>query len=193
VQTRITNDLWLGLRDDPAWNAICRGGPEECPPKASLTATLRRHGIRFPIQKAERLRKARSRDFGAIAREIRQTFEKVHDRRSNPGRRRQAELALSTLLQEELRGCGVAPKVSRLALTMGASEITQLIPIDSRWQSALEEAGHGIRPADLADEARYRPIEDVLVEVSHELGIRPTDADGIGFGWLVSADEPVTS
>jgi hypothetical protein len=78
----------------------------------------------------------------------------------------------------------VAPKVARL-LIMGAQEITQVIPIDSRWQNALGEAGHGIDSASLSREASYRAIEDVLCDVSYELGVRPTDADGIPFGWLL--------
>jgi hypothetical protein len=68
---------------------------------------------------------------------------------------------------------------------MGASEITQIIPIDSRWQSALDDAGYAIKPADLADEQAYREIEDVLCEVAYGLGVRPTDADGVGFGWVL--------
>ena len=101
-------------------------------------------------------------------------------------RRRQEEVRLAVLLQEELAGCGVAPKVARLLLLLGAQEITQIIPIDSRWLNALEKAGHAIDTGDLARERTYRPIEDALCDVSYKLGVRPTDADGIPFGWLVS-------
>ena len=185
VQTRSTADVWERLGEDPAWHALRGHGPRGCPSESRIASFLKRQGIRFPAQKALRIRRAVERDFDGLAKEIRRTFANVHDRRVSRERRRQEELRLAVLLQEELAGCGVAPKVARLLMT-GAREITQVIPIDSRWLNALEKAGHAIGTADLAHERTYRPIEDVLCEVSYKLGVRPTDADGVPFGWLVS-------
>jgi thermostable 8-oxoguanine DNA glycosylase len=184
VQTRSTTDLWNALNADPDWHALRRGGPHRCPSRQSLSTFLKKHGVRFPQQKADRIRRSVDRDFAGLAQEVRRTFESVHDKRVSRGRRRLEEVRLSILLQEVLRGCGVAPKVSRLAL-LGAQEITQVIPIDSRWVNALEEAGHVVKQADLAHEESYREIEDVLCEVSYGLGVRPIDADGVGFGWAL--------
>jgi hypothetical protein len=129
------------------------------------------------------MERAFRRDFDGLAREIRCTFARVHDQRRDRDTRRSEELRLAALFANELAGCGVAPKVARLALA-GAPEVTQLIPIDSRWQGALREAGVNVTPADLTNETRYRVIEDAIVEAAHALGVRPCDADGVGFGWL---------
>jgi hypothetical protein len=184
AQTRSTMVLWDGLGADRAWHALRRGGPSECPSASALAALLRKHNVRFPAQKAKRIRRATDRDFGGLAAEVRRTFANVHDRRASRDRRRREEIRIAVLLQEELAGCGVAPKIARL-LVMGAREITQLIPIDSRWMNALAEAGHTVTPAELARETAYREIEDVLCDASYELGVRPADADGVPFGWLL--------
>lgn len=185
AQTRSSRPLWDGLRADPAWRALRSGGPQQCPNGTRLASLLKSHGIRFPVQKATRIRRAVDRDFDGLAAEIRTTFARIHDRRVGRDRRRDEEVRLSVLLQDELAGCGVAPKIARL-LIMGATEITQVIPIDSRWQNALAEAGYAISVGELAREDKYRALEDVLCEVSYELGVRPTDADGIPFGWLLN-------
>jgi hypothetical protein len=187
VQTRMTADFWTAMNGDPDWRAVVRGGPERCPSGRSLYSLLSRHGVRFPRQKADRMRHASGCDFDSLAAEVRQTFGHVHDKGATRERRRAEEVRLAVLVQEVLGGCGVAPKVSRLAL-LGAREITQVIPIDSRWQTSLAKAGHVIDPGDLVRESSYRRIEDVLCEVSHELGVRPCDADGVGFGWVLGEE-----
>lgn len=181
--TRSTNELWDGLRADAEWNALRKGGPRECPSRPTIERFLRGHGIRFPAQKAARIRSSIDRDFEGLAIEMRQTFAQVHDRRRDRVARREAEVRLSVLIQEELKGCGVAPKIARL-LIMGATEVQQVIPIDSRWMSALDKAGYELNAAALANEKLYRPIEDVLCEASYRLGVTPATADGVPFGWL---------
>jgi hypothetical protein len=131
-----------------------------------------------------RIRRALDRDFDGLAREMRETFARIHDKRRDRDTRRREEVRLAVLLQEELAGCGVAPKIARLAL-LRAEEVTQLIPVDSRWQNALREHGADVTPGDLTNERRYRDVEDVLVEVAYELKVTPVSADGIPFGWLL--------
>jgi hypothetical protein len=184
VQTRSTPPLWIGLSADPAWNALRWGGSTNCPSRSALASLLTKHRIRFPEQKAERIRRAVDRDFEGLASEMRNAFARVHDRRASRERRRTEEVRIAVLLQKELAGCGVAPKVARLAF-MGAPEVTQVIPIDSRWINALREAGHTVEQSQLAHEEPYREIEATLCEVCDRLGVRPTLADGIPFGWLL--------
>lgn len=183
AMTRSSVELWDGLGRDPDWQHMRRGGPDACPSRDTLQRFLAKHRVRFPAQKAVRIRRAIDRDFDGLAGEIRAVFANVHDTRRDRDTRRREEIRLAVLLQEELAGCGVAPKIARLAL-MGASEITQVIPIDSRWQNALRDAGVDVTPAQLGTEKRYRPIEDALCEAAWELGVRPVDADGVPFGWL---------
>ena len=185
AMTRSTSELWDGLRADPAWRRLRREGPDACPPTLQLARFLAKHRVRFPRQKAERIRRSLRCDFDGLAREMRRTFADVHDARRDRDRRRRAEVHLAELLQTEFAGCGVAPKIARLAL-LGAPEVTQVIPIDSRWMNALREAGFEIRPPQLANERRYRFFEDALCEAAYALGVRPTDADGIPFGWLLN-------
>jgi hypothetical protein len=130
-----------------------------------------------------RIRRSLDRDFDGLGAEMRRAFTATHDARRSPAIRRVEEVRLAVLLQDELAGCGVAPKIARLLL-LGAREITQVIPIDSRWQSALRGVGCDVTPSDLANERRYRDVEDELCEASYRLGVRPVDADGVGFGWL---------
>lgn len=186
--TRSTNDLWEGLAADPTWEKIRGGGPEACPSEAFLRRFLAAHRIRFPAQKALRIRRSLDRDFAGLAKEMRSTFATVHDARRDKTIRRREEVRLAVLLQEELAGCGVAPKIARLAL-MGAQEITQVIPLDSRWQNALREHGYDLTPAQLANEPRYREFEDAICEASYVLGVRPTDADVVPFGWTFEDEE----
>jgi hypothetical protein len=182
--TRSTPELWQELAADPEWRRMGREGPAGCPNQRALSRFLRHHGIRFANQKAARLRRAVDRPFERIADELRDTFARVHDRRRARDVRRREEVRLAELLQDGLAGCGVAPKIARLAL-LGAREITQIIPIDSRWMTALREHGADVTPAQLSSEQRYRDVEDVLVQVSYELGVTPAVADGIPFGWLL--------
>jgi hypothetical protein len=135
-----------------------------------------------------RIQRALARDFEGLAREMRETFARIHDKRRDRDMRRREEVRLAVLLQEELAGCGVAPKIARLAL-LGADEVTQLIPVDSRWQNALREHGADVTPAHLTNERRYREVEDVLVEVAYELKVTPVSADGAGFGWALPSAE----
>jgi hypothetical protein len=130
------------------------------------------------------IRRALDRDFDGLAREMRETFARIHDKRRDRDTRRREEVRLAVLLQEELAGCGVAPKIARLAL-LGASEVSLVIPIDSRWVSSLREQGADVTPAQLSNERRYREIEDVLVEAAYALKVTPACADGIPFGWLL--------
>jgi hypothetical protein len=182
--TRSSVELWDGLHDDPEWMRLTRGEPSACPSQARVRRLLVRHNIRFPAQKAARIRRAIDRDFDGFAEEMRATFAGVHDRRRARDVRRREEVRLAVLLQDLLARCGVAPKIARLAI-MGAPEITQLIPIDSRWMNALREAGADVTPTQLATESRYFQIEEAICEAAYRLKVHPSVADGIPFGWLV--------
>jgi hypothetical protein len=185
VQTLSTARLWSGLGGDPRWHALRRGGPERCPSRGGIATLLRVHGVRFPEQKAARICRAAAegRDFEGLAKDVRKTLTLVHDARLYRDRRRREEVRLAVAMQDALAGCGVAPKVARLAL-LGLQELTQIIPIDSRWMNALRDAGYVLTPADLTREDVYREVEDELVEAAWDLGCRPSDCDGVPFGWL---------
>lgn len=181
--TRSSSELWGGLAADPQWGRMRTEGPKGCPSEATLVRFLAKHRVRFPAQKAVRIRRSVDRDFAGLAKEMRSIFTQVHDARRDRATRRREDLRLAVLMQEELAGCGVAPKIARLAL-LGASEVTQLIPLDSRWQNALREHGYELTPAQLSNENRYREFEDAICEASYVLGVRPSDADGVPFGWI---------
>jgi hypothetical protein len=184
AMTRDTPALWAGMDADTEWIRLMRKGPDECPSLELLQALLARHRIRFPAQKALRIRRSVDRDFAGLAKAMRETFARVHDKRLNQAARRRAEIDLAVQFQKELSGCGVAPKIARLAL-MRAEEVTQVIPIDSRWQNALAEQGVEVTPGQLSHESRYRVIEDELCAAAHELGVWPKIADWLPFGWLL--------
>src|SRR5580704_17139077 len=64
--TRSTPDLREGLYADPEWLRLRREGPSGCPPVRSLRRFLAKHRIRFPAQKAVRIRRAVDRDFDGL-------------------------------------------------------------------------------------------------------------------------------
>src|SRR5690349_10594921 len=59
-QTRDTPELWEGLRADERWMELRAAGPSRCPTERLLARLLSDHPIRFPSQKARRLRRAAS-------------------------------------------------------------------------------------------------------------------------------------
>jgi hypothetical protein len=187
-QQRITPDLWRLLDADERWRALQAGGPRACPQERSLVRLLRDHGLRFPTQKARRIRLGASRDFGGLADLARSILREAHDRTRHRRTLRREELRLACAVQEELAGCGVAPKIARLILVLTGT-FEHVIPIDSRWMAALESAGADVGRIAVAREATYQIVEEQIVSAAYDLGVLPVFADGAIFGWL-ETNEP---
>jgi hypothetical protein len=178
--------LWDRLQqDEKGWQGLVGGGPSNIPSARRIEKILRTNKVRFPAQKAARIHESRKREFDCIALYMRVAFADVHDKKKSVLDRRSMELDLAAMIQDELAGCGVAPKIARLMM-YGCEETAQVIPVDSRWQSALAERGVEVTPADLTNEQRYRRVEDAIVDACRLLRVRPKDADGIAFGWLAT-------
>lgn len=182
-QTRDTPELWKGLAEDERWMSLRERGPAGCPTERALASILRDHGIRFPSQKARRLRRAADRDFNGLASLLRGSLRETRDRKRAAGARREEEVRLACALQQELKGCGVAPKIARLILVL-LREFDHVVPIDSRWQSALEGAGANVRSGAFAREATYVEVEHEIARAAYDLGVLPAVADGAIFGWI---------
>jgi hypothetical protein len=190
-QTRDTPELWAGLRADERWMQLRAAGPSLCPNERSLARLLGDHPIRFPSQKARRLRRAADRDFEGLADLLRSGLRETHDRRQRREAMRREEVRLACALQEELGGCGVAPKIARLILVL-LTEFHHVIPVDSRWQGALEGAGASVPAGAFARESSYVLIEEQIARASYELGVLPAVADGAIFGWIDPAYQEAT-
>jgi hypothetical protein len=183
VQTRMTAAFWRDLDADRRWRNLLHDGPEGLPPTRVVRRLLRDHGVRFASQKADRIRTASSRQWDLIAESALAARGTLNVRTRQ--RHRLVELAAADTIQRELASCGVAPKVSRLMLT-GADWALHLVPIDSRWVSALRSHGFDVLAADLASETRYRAIENAICRCAYVHRIPPVYADGVVFGWLSS-------
>jgi len=182
-QQLINADLWNRLENDPRWRTLRAGGPGACPSERAIATLFKEQRIRFPKQKAHRIRLARSRDFAGIALLSRSVLREAHDRRSRPEKLRAAEVNLAVALQEELAGCGVAPKIARLLMRF-TGEFEHVIPVDSRWKNALDAVGVTVEQADFARENTYVIIENELARAAYDLGVSPVHADGAVFGWV---------
>lgn len=189
AQQRSSEEFWKGINADPRWRALRNGGARNCPRESTLVRILADNRVRFPQQKAERLRLGASKDFERIAAAARLVLRERHDTGARRAARRTAEVELAELIQHELRGCGVAPKVSRLMMKLPDGDFEHVVPIDSRWQAALDTAGATVDPASLAKESTYRAIEDQIVRAAYALRVEPMLADGAIFGWLAWGKE----
>lgn len=184
AQQRSSEVFWQGINADARWRALRNGGARNCPRESTLVRILSENRVRFPQQKAERLRLGASKDFEQIAAAARLVLRERHDAGARRAARRAAEVELAELIQHQLRGCGVAPKVARLMMKLPDGDFEHVVPIDSRWQGALESVGSAIEPASLAKESTYRAIEDQIVRAAYALRVEPLLADGAIFGWL---------
>ena len=187
-QQRSTPEGSLALRRDKKWQNVRLSGATSCPSAPVLERILRSHSIRFPHQKAARMVQAAERDFEALASLSREVLLDNHDRGARRGRLRREELRVAVAIQEELRGCGVAPKIARLMMGL-VGEFEHVVPLDSRWMSALERAGAAVDRGAFARESTYRIIEDEIVAAAYDLRVLPLFADGAVFGWI----EPLAS
>jgi hypothetical protein len=182
-QQLISDDLWTRLNADARWRSLGSGGPKACPSEFSLAALFGDQKIRFPKQKAARIRTARNRDFEGLATLARSVLREHHDRRARRETLRREEVRLAVAMQAELGGCGVAPKIARLALRF-IGEFDHLVPIDSRWQNALGAVGVEIEQSSFSREASYFAIEEEIARAAYSLGVSPVMSDGAIFGWL---------
>jgi hypothetical protein len=185
-QQLITEDLWNRLDADARWRALRNGGPMACPSERTLTSLFRDQRIRFPQQKATRVKRAQTRDFTGLAAFARSLLRDTHDKRARPDTLRREEVRLAVALQEELSGCGVAPKIARLALRF-CGEFEQLVPIDSRWQNALAAVGVEVEQVEFARESSYVLIENEIARAAQSLSVPPALCDAAVFGWLAAS------
>jgi len=183
-QTRITASFWERLNEHEEWRGLVRANGRQLPTRSSLERCFRETGIRFPRQKAERLKTSRNVSFEELASATRGMLASTHDRGASWKARRQAEVRIAELVEQRLRGAGVAPKIARLMLT-GTGDCHHLVPIDSRWLATLARLGVVVSPQQLSRESGYRLVEDQIVRAAHELRVHPVLADGIAFGWLL--------
>ena len=182
-QQLISEDLWARLDADPRWRALRNGGPRSCPSERSLASLFRDQRIRFPGQKAARVKRAQGRDFEALGSLSRSILRDAHDRRARSEKLRAEEVRLAVAFQEELAGCGVAPKIARLAIRF-TGEFEQLVPIDSRWVNALSAVGVDVAQSELAREVSYVALENEIARAAYHLSVPPSLADGAVFGWV---------
>lgn len=182
-QQLMTDDLWKRLDADARWRSLRGGGPRGCPSERSLALLFRDQKIRFPRQKAARIKASENRDFEGLATLTRSVLRDNHDRQAHRETRRREEVRVAVALQDELGGCGVAPKIARLALRF-TGEFEQLVPIDSRWQNALSAVGVEVEQSSFARESTYVLIEDEIARAAYSLGVPPALADGAVFGWV---------
>jgi hypothetical protein len=182
-QQLINEDLWKRLDADTRWRSLRSGGPKGCPSERTLAALFRDQRIRFPAQKAARIRSAKTRDFEALGTLARSILRDNHDRRVNRETLRREEVRLAIALQDELGGCGVAPKIARLALRF-VGEFDHLVPVDSRWKNALAAVGVEVAETDFAHERTYILIEEEIARAAYSLDVSPVMADGAIFGWI---------
>lgn len=181
-QQLISEDLWARLDADERWRGLRNGGPSACPSERALASLFRDQRVRFPKQKAARIRTARDRDFEGLAALARSVLRENHDRRARRETLRREEVRLAVALQDELGGCGVAPKIARLALRF-VGEFDHVVPLDSRWRNALAAVGVEVDQSAFAREASYILIEDEIARAAYSLGVSPVMSDGAIFGW----------
>ena len=182
-QQRDSVELWRRLGVDRRWMDLRTRGPHACPSEAGVERLLRDNAIRFPRQKAERMCQGAGRDFEALARVGREVLRSAHDVGARREQHRAAEVRFAEALQDELGGCGVAPKIARLMMIL-LGPFQHVVPLDSRWQSALEREGAQVDRGGFSREATYRVFEDEIAEAAYDLRVLPVFADGAVFGWI---------
>lgn len=151
---------------------------------------LHRHladkGIVDAIKKAGYIRAAWNRDWDWLAKEIRVTMRDHHDKSESMRNLRQQELRLARMLQDELHGCGVGPKISRLMLrsSLGGydSPLCHTIPLDTRWQNVLKDNGVQFVKNVFSNEKTYTQLEDAICSAAMDMGFPPSVADFMVFG-----------
>ncbi len=184
VQTRSAMDLWDGLHEDPRWSALRRGGPEDSPPRRSLYVFLKKHGVRFPQQKAERIRQAFDRDFAALADEVRETFGRIQTREPRPSAPRGSEaLDLAPGRPSGVRGRSEGVAVGPAGRSGDHADHPHRLALAERpRRSRLRHQAGRPRQRRLLPRDRGRPLRGL-----YRLGVpAPPTRDGVGFGWVLA-------
>ncbi len=183
-QSRSTPSFWNQIGADTRWNRLREGGAEECPNEKSIFTILKENGVRFPSQKADRLRKATRRDPEATASDVRERLRRSHDRfvsaRSLTGRGRSPRRSFSR--RNFVVDVESLQNRETYSPTFGVSFPTSRLPIDSRWDERVERW----RSRDRHNRPRegnfaLRVIEDDIARAAYDVGIPPALADGVIF------------
>lgn len=185
VQQRVNKAFTDRLDRDPTWLALTASEYRNRPPVAVLSDMFERVGVRFGATRTGQIREAWNRGFENLAWQIRTILRANHDQRAPAPKLRQVELEVARIIQYELYGCNVGPKVARLMMIWGHNDILgedfrHVVPVDSRWLTALAAGATSavaIDPRALAREDRYREIEDEICRAAYDLDVLPFEAD----------------
>jgi thermostable 8-oxoguanine DNA glycosylase len=129
-----------------------------------LEKLLRRHRLRFPKKKAKWIAALSGADIKAALQRVYARSRPVGLQSSREARR---------ILKHELAIKGLGDKQMSHLLSKWLGYTPWLVPLDSRWTNFLGSRGL----FDESDDPRYLLLEDLVVVLAHELGVKPAYLD----------------